>query len=132
MPYKVTTRIKDEPTDWESLRAAVGVLRVVVPVVCDVWVGQATAEQAVETVLDEWEIPNECRDNLSITDQAYKLSTMLSHLRRDARKNKGFWKKHKDLAGFAIWMKDVHGAQIKVKTKCPAKKVAPSGSYRDS
>ena len=44
LPYKVTIGIANDPTDWESLRAAVGVLRVVVPVVCDVWVGQPTAE----------------------------------------------------------------------------------------
>ena len=74
------TDIFKDRTDYESLQAAVDVLRMVVPMVCDMCVHSKTAQLAVKTVLEAWEIPNECRDILSITDQAYKLRAMLSHL----------------------------------------------------
>ena len=105
LPYKVMRRQPDkELTDWESLRAAAGVLRVVVPVVCDVLCCQRIVVQAVKTVLEAWKIPNECRDSLSIQFQAYKLRAMLSHLRRGATLGLKF-QKHTDLAEIAKLMK---------------------------
>ena len=112
LPYKVTTHMHKDPTDWESLRAATGVLRVVVPVVCDVRVRPGIARRAVETVLKELEIPDEYHDKLSIIRQAYKLRAMLSHLRRNARRTSSVrtapgkaWKKHKDIMGIAMLMR---------------------------
>ena len=47
------------PSVLESLQAAIDVLRVVVPMVCDVYVWPKTAERAVQLVLQAWEIPHE-------------------------------------------------------------------------
>ena len=126
MPYRVTN-MKCRKTDFQSLQAAAGVLRLVVPVVCDVHVHRATAELAVEKVLEKMEIPQECCGKVSMERQANMLCTMFSHLRR-SRKNLllnprrvpkttrrasvGKIKLTSDILEIAMWMKHVrsHGS----------------------
>ena len=103
MRYRVTNIYKD-PTGWESLEAAANVLRLVVPIVCDVEVDAATAQLAVEKVLDEMKIPDGSRDQLSIERQAYKLRAMLSHLRKMMREKRSK-KVHPEIMEIAKLMK---------------------------
>ena len=135
LQYRVTNIYKD-PTDWESLQASVNVLRLVVPMVCDVEVDAATAQLAVEKVLEEMKVPNEHRDQLSIERQAYKLRAMLSHLRKMMREKRSKHV-HPEIMDIARLMKHVpkknkktkeaEEGKTKVKSEVAVTKAASSG-----
>ena len=89
LPY-VCSNMTDDPTDWANLEAAHEILASLVPLIRQKTLHEKTSEMAVALVINTMKLTEniEPASENEVKWQAYKLRSMISHLRRLRREAK--------------------------------------------